>query len=145
MKIQTTRFGTLSINKEDTIYMPFGIPGFPHEQQFVIIQHKEDSPFLWYQSSQEPALAFVITDPWLFVPDFNFNRSKALKDLGWDPGMEQSQLQVYVIVNIPQGSPNKMTANLMGPILINKSNREAVQIIIPESAYSHKHPLIETG
>jgi flagellar assembly factor FliW len=122
--------------------MPNGIPGFPDQRQFVIFEHRPDSPFLWYQSVDEPALAFVITDPFLFKPDYSFDLPKVLKDLGWDPDMQPDQLQLYVIVNIPKGKPEEMTANMMGPILVNTVTREAVQVVLTESSYSHRVPLM---
>jgi len=122
--------------------MPNGIPGFPDQRKFVIFEHRKDSPFLWYQSVDEPALAFVITDPFVFKSDYNINIPKILKDLAWNPETQLDQLQLYVIVNIPHGKPEEMTANLMGPILVNTFTREAVQVVLTDSAYSHRVPLI---
>lgn len=122
--------------------MPFGIPGFPDHKQFVIFEHKQDSPFLWYQSVDEPGLAFVLTDPYLFKPNYSIDLDRVLKDLPWDPDTDPEQLQLYVIVNIPKGKPEEMTANLMGPILMHSGIREAAQIVLTEGAYSHRVPLM---
>ena len=142
MKIETTRFGQMNIEAEKIIRMPNGIPGFPDQRQFVIFEHRKDSPFYWYQSVDEPALAFVITDPVMFIPDYRVNFPNVLRDLAWDPETQPDQLQLYVIVNIPPGKPEEMTANLMGPILVNTVTREAVQIVLTDSAYSHRVPLM---
>jgi flagellar assembly factor FliW len=142
LKIETTRFGEIRIQKERIIRMPFGVLGFPDQQQFVILEHKTDSPFFWYQSIDEPTLAFVITDPCLFMSDYAVDMHKILRDLSWDPDTERHMLHVYVIVNIPKGAPDKMTANLMGPILLNGITREAAQVVLPDSPYSHNVPLI---
>jgi len=142
LKIETTRFGTITIEKDEIIQMPYGMPGFQSQTQFVILEHKKDSPFLWYQSSEDPSLAFVITDPYLFKPDYAVNMGKIIKDLSWEKEMENNQLKLYVIVNIPNGAPDKTTANLIGPVLMNQVTREAVQIILPDSPYSHKFPLM---
>jgi flagellar assembly factor FliW len=128
--------------------MPFGIPGFPNQKQFVIVEHRKDSPFQWYQSVEEPSLAFVITDPHLFKPDYSVDLTRILRELSWDPDTKRDQLQLYVIVKIPAGSPEKMTANLMGPILLNTANGEAAQVVLADGIYSHNTPLIkndETG
>lgn len=122
--------------------MPYGIPGFPNQKQFVIFEHKKDSAFLWYQSVDEPALAFVITDPYLFKPDYTVDMDRILKELSWDPDGDEDQFKLYVIVKIPAGSPDKMTANLMGPILLNTVTREAVQIVLSDGSYSHNFLLI---
>jgi len=142
LKIETTRFGQISIQTEKIIRMPHGVPGFPDQRQFVIFEHRPDSPFYWYQSVDEPALAFVITDPFLFKPDYSVNIPKVLKELAWDPDTQLDHLQLYVIVNIPQGKPENMTANMMGPILVNQLTREAVQVVLTDGKYSYRAPLM---
>ena len=121
--------------------MPFGMPGFSEQKQFVLLEHKKDSPFQWYQSLQDPALAFVVTDPLLFKPDYAVNMHKILRELGWEQDVDDHQLKLLVIVNIPPGAPDKTTANLIGPVLMNRETREAVQVVIPDRSYSHKFPL----
>ena len=141
MKVETTRFGTIAIQQDEIITMPFGMPGFSDQKQFVLLDHKKDSPFQWYQSIQDPSLAFVITDPFLFKPDYAVNMHKILEEMGWEQDVDGHQLKLYAIVNIPPGKPEKTTANLIGPVLMNLVTREAVQVIIPDSSYSHKFPL----
>ena len=145
MNINTTRFGYLSIRKEKIVNMPYGIPGFSDNKRFVVLPHKKDSPFFWYQSLDDPTLAFVITSPFLFKPDYEIDWEDNLQALPWKEDGGCNQLQIYVIVNIPKGLPHKMTANFIGPILINNKTSQAVQIVIPNSSYSHKFPLMAQG
>ena len=143
MKIKTTRFGTITIQEEKIITMPYGMLGFPDMRRFVILQHKEHSPFFWYQSVDDPLLAFVITSPFLFKPDYEVDTGSIVKEMSWNEEGEKNNLELYVVVNIPKGSPDKMTANLIGPILINNNARQAVQMVISNSPYTHKFPLIK--
>lgn len=142
MKIKTTRFGTIDIEKEKIIHMSLGMLGFPEQRRFIIIQHKENSPFFWYQSVDDPRLAFVITSPFLFKPDYEVDIANVLEEMSWNEEGQNNHLELYVVVNIPKGSPHEMTANLIGPILVNSKIRQAVQIATPDSPYSHKFPLI---
>jgi flagellar assembly factor FliW len=141
MEIDTTRFGRITLDEENLIKMPHGMLGFPDIRRFLIIQHRKNSPFLWYQSVDDPALAFVITNPYLFKPDYEIELGDVLEELSWKGDKEA--LELYVVVNIPQGSPEKMTANLVGPILINSNNSRAVQLVLGNSSYSHQFPLIQ--
>jgi flagellar assembly factor FliW len=141
LKVETTRFGSIDIKEGEIITMPLGMPGFSDQKKFVLLDHKKDSPFQWYQSIQDASLAFVITDPFLFKPDYAVNLHTILEELGWDQEVDGNHLKLYAIVNIPPGSPEKVTANLIGPVLMNLDTREAVQVIIPDSRYSHKFPL----
>lgn len=142
MNIKTTRFGTINIEEEKIITMPFGMLGFPDKKRFIIVQHKENSPFFWYQSVDDPTLAFVITSPFPFKPDYEVDMDDVLKEMSWNEGEENNNLALYVVVNIPKGSPDKMTANLIGPILVNNRACQAVQMVISNSPYSHKFPLL---
>jgi len=142
LKIKTTRFGIITIEEEKIITMLFGMLGFPDVKRFVILQHKENSPFFWYQSVDDPMLAFVIMSPFLFKPDYNVDVENVLKEMSWNEEEKQNNLELYVVVNIPKGAPDKMTANLIGPILINNKIHQAVQMVISDSPYTHKFPLV---
>jgi len=142
LEITTTRFGTISIRKDKIINMPFGMLGFPDKKLFILLQHKENSPFFWYQSVNDPTLAFVVTNPFLFKPDYEIDLEDILKDMPWNGNEKNDDLELYIVVNIPKGSPHKMTGNLIGPILVNNKARQAAQIVISNSLYTHKFPLL---
>ena len=122
--------------------MPFGMLGFPEEKRYVILQHREDSPFFWYQSVDDPTLAFVITSPFLFKPGYSVPLEDTVEQMSWIEDKDKGKLELYVVVNIPKSSPDDMTANLIGPILINNRTRQAVQMVITDSPYSHKFSLV---
>ena len=142
MKIETTRFGMIDVAEDLIINMPSGMLGFPDQKRFVVLRHKENSPFFWYQAVDDPALAFVITNPFLFKPDYQVDLKHTLKDMSWNGDGNNGHLELYIVVNIPKGSPDAMTGNLIGPILINNKIRQAVQVIVADSPYSHKFPLL---
>jgi len=123
--------------------MPFGMLGFPDEKRYVIVQHKENSPFFWYQSVDDPSLAFVITSPFFFVPDYSVSLDDAINQMSWDDEKIEQKIELYVVVNIPNGAPNKMTANLIGPILVNTESFQALQMVVTDSPYSHRFPLLK--
>ena len=141
MKIETTRFGVLEIDERKIISMPYGMLGFPQSQRFVLFPHKEDSPFFWYQSADEPALAFVITNPSLFLPGYAADLQETIQRMSWEDPESEDPFELYVVVTIPRGSPEDMTANLLGPILINNNTRQAAQMVLSDSPYSHQFPL----
>ena len=132
----------INITGDKIINMPSGMLGFPDHKRFVIIQHQEDSPFFWYQSVDDPALAFVITNPLLFNPDYKVDLEHILKEMSWNGAGATPHLELYIVVNIPKGSPQKMTGNLIGPILINNKAHQAVQFVIADSIYTHNFPLL---
>ena len=140
MKINTSRFGEVEIQPESQISMPGGLIGFPDHRSFVIIKHKPESPFLWLQSATDPELAFVIVDPRLFKPDYEVPLTPRLLNMMKAESVEEVSL--FVIVTIPAGRPDAMTANLLGPLVFNASQRLVRQIVVENEDYSHRHPIL---
>jgi flagellar assembly factor FliW len=144
LQIVTTRFGPLEIQEEQIIHIPNGIIGFPGERKYVFLEQKKGSPFLWLQSVDNGALAFVLIDPLLFKPDYRVEIGpEDAEELGLKNGGETAQIMAIVnILNRSQdGKPTAITANLLGPIVINPQKRLAKQVVNYDGQYSHRHPI----
>jgi flagellar assembly factor FliW len=62
MQVNTTRFGTIEIGEKELITFPWGIPGFEHLKNYVLLEYK-NGPFQWLQSVEQSAVAFVVCAP----------------------------------------------------------------------------------
>jgi flagellar assembly factor FliW len=128
------------VDEGKIIIMPGGMPGFPGMKRFIILDREETRPFYWYQSVDNSDLAFVIMNPRLFKPDYSVDLKSTIKEMSWE--MEpKGNLALYVVVNASSDVPEEITANLLGPLVINTKKCEAVQMVIQNSPYSHKHPV----
>ncbi len=136
MKIETTRFGTVEINEDKVLKFVRGILGFPNDLHYALLPHKEGSPFFWLQSLDSPDLAFVVINPSLIVSDYAFELPEdAEKELELE-GPEQAE--ALVIVTFRQGTNGKpviMSANLLGPVVINVDKRLARQVVLDPNKY----------
>jgi flagellar assembly factor FliW len=137
--IETTRFGRLEMEKSRIIHFPNGLLGFPANKDFIILEHKPDSPFCWLQSVESPSLAFVLTNPFLVQADYLEGLSPTEKMI-FGQGEKGSQKIVFALVTIPRGEPEKMTVNLLGPLVIDIVTKTGSQVILADSGYSHRHP-----
>jgi flagellar assembly factor FliW len=141
LKILTSRFGEIEVEDSAVVDMPAGVIGFPGRQRYVIIRHNPESPFYWFQSVDESDLAFVIVDPKVFMPDFEVPMPKSLLEA---IGAESpDQVSIFVIITIPEGHPEAMTANMLGPVVVNPEARLARQIVLDDRRYSHRHPILQ--
>ena len=144
MRIETTRFGTLEVEEDRIIHVPEGLIGFPGDRRYVLLEHRKDSPFLWFQSLDHGTLAFVVTDPLLIMPDYEIDlnpEDMALLNLeGKEEELEE--IRPMAIVNISKGNQKEVTVNLLGPIIIYHPKKLAKQVILYHSAYSHRHPML---
>ena len=137
--IKTTRFGEIEIDESRMIHFPDGLLGFPDRRDYIILEHKPGSPFLWLQSMTVPDLAFVMANPFLIKPDYLENLSPEEEALFKQEG--DREIIVFALVTIPPGEADKATINLLGPIVIDSVSRKARQVILANSVYSHCHPL----
>ena len=128
MKIQTSRFGTLEVDVEKIITFVQPFLGFPESTRFILHPHGPESPCMWLQSLDNPNLAFVVIHPALILAGYEPQISLHVKkELEADSGNE---LDVLVILTIPRDNPTAVTANLLGPVLINVNKRLAKQILL---------------
>jgi flagellar assembly factor FliW len=125
-----------------------GLPGFPDVRRFVLVRlGDETSPFSMLRSIDDrpddgPGLEFVVTHPGLFFPDYEpeiDDDTVARLDL---KSADDALLLVIVTVVQPiSGS----TANLLGPIVVNRHTRAAAQAVLSNSGYATREPLVRTG
>jgi flagellar assembly factor FliW len=142
LHLETTRFGAIKVDPELVITLPEGLIGFEDCTRFVLLHLEEASPLRWFQSLDDGAVAFPIIDPWFFLPDY----TPAISD--YDAAClgltEESPKLMFVILTIPRDNPGAMTANLLGPVLINPVTRRGKQVIVQDEGYTTRHPVLET-
>jgi flagellar assembly factor FliW len=137
MQIQSARFGLLDVDEQRIITFPRGLLGYPQHQKFALIQTGHENYFFWLQAIEEPKLAFVVTDPSVFSPDFCLSlKEETQRALNLDGPQE---LQVLVICNKAAGW---LTGNLQGPLAINVRTRIGQQIVLNEKRWSTRQPLL---
>jgi flagellar assembly factor FliW len=130
----------VEVAEDRIITIPKGLLGFSKQTRFCLLEPGEDACFFWLQSIDEPDLAFVITDPNLFVADFTVPiRPDQMADLGLT---QLQDAQVFCIVNKVDGM---LTGNLQGPLVINTLTRHGEQFVLAEKRWTTRHPLVRTG
>ena len=137
--VSTSRFGNLTIRHENIITMATPFLGFPGSKHFVLKTHGAESPFMWLQSLDEPDLAFVVTPAVSLVPQYQPS-IPALVRQELDAA-EDDPLEILLILTIPHGDPLKMTANLLGPVVINSEKRLAKQVVQDPRVFDHCWPV----
>jgi flagellar assembly factor FliW len=137
MIVQTSRFGTVRIDPARVLDFPGGIPGFAGLRRFVLLWADAREIFWWLQSVETPEVAFLVTDPALWVPDFEVPLGAELRRA---LGLEQSQ-DAAVLAIVARGG-DRLTANLHSPLVVNPAVSRGVQFLPAESAWSMQHELV---
>lgn len=139
MIVNTKRFGQIEIENNQIIIFESPILGFGDLKKYVLLQSEEKkSPFEFLQSAENEDLSFIVTDPFVFFPDYEFQlephwiQSLAITD--------ESDIIVMVIVTVR--SADDISCNLKAPIVINKSNNSAAQIVLDHGVYTTKQTML---
>ena len=138
-KVNTLRFGEVEVAEDKVVHFADGIPAFEDEHEFVIVPYDEESPYVFLQSLTTPDLAFLMTVPFIFFPEYEFE----LDDENQDKLelTRQEDMLIYTLLTINGGKVKDMTANLMAPVVVNTANMQARQVVLDRSSYTTKHRL----
>ena len=130
IRFESRRVGTIEVAEADIVsFEP--LPGFPNKTRFVVVEHAESSDFAWLACIDDPDLAFVVTSPWTFFPNY-------------DPPVERDHLAALSIekreevevLNIVSLMGKEIFLNLSAPLLINASTRRAMQVVSDDPRYT---------
>lgn len=139
MTVQTKAFGPREIEERQIIRFPRGVFGFEHLHEYALID-SEQPPFYWLQSVAEVQTAFVLINPYMIKPDYVLDVSPAdIEEIGSPP---QEDILVFAIVTIPSDDFRGMTANLQGPVVINRKAGLGKQCIHLDAAWPIRHRIL---
>jgi flagellar assembly factor FliW len=139
----TRYFGVLEYSEAAVLDFPEGLPGFPSEKRFILIEQPPHHPLVFLQSLSCRDLCFLAVPVQCVEPDYRpVFAAEDLAELGFSREAEPrlgADLLCLAIVFV--GEEGSATANLLAPVVVNLHNRRAVQAVQAEQAYSHRHPL----
>ena len=141
MKYQSSRFGEFEANQGNILTFTAGLSGFEDEIDFALMPFDPniDCPLMWLHSLNNPDLAFVITDPNLYMADYQVDlTAEEKRDVALGPNDIR---KVYVIVRIPE-EYRQMTGNFLAPIVVNETRMICKQFVLTNPQYETRHFLL---
>ncbi|MFQ5654710.1 MAG: flagellar assembly protein FliW [Planctomycetota bacterium] len=139
----TRRFDEVTVSEDRILSFDRGLVGLPDTKRFVFL-HAEGTPgpFFWMQSVDDPALAFVVTEPQLFFPDYKVVLGKAEQQ---ELGIGRCEEGLVCVILVVPDDPSRISANLRGPIVINMERRVGIQLVLAGEEYPVKAALFPSA
>ncbi len=124
------------------LHFPDGLIGYPEWQHFTLEPLAEAPSLALLHCHDVEGLALIVGDPHLWLPDYAFDVSQGdLQALGADdPGV-----LVPLVILTMEAEPHSVTANMLGPLLINRETGRGRQVIQSQRPYTARHPLAPQG
>jgi len=135
MVIQTARFGEIDIDPEGIINIEEGLLGFPEENRFCLLETKPGSPFRWFQAVDRGELAFLVINPYDFFSDYEI----FLEDEVAEEMMLAKPEDAAVLALVSIQDAESLTANLVGPVVVNTRTGKGMQVVLDGERYSTRH------
>jgi flagellar assembly factor FliW len=140
VSVPSRRFGTLELPAEEIIEFPEGLVGLGGSR-YVVVRAREDSPFSWLQSADDPDLALPVADPWAFFADYGLELSDEATAAA---GLPEDGAGVTVLVTVrAAGELKDFSANLKAPIVVHDGRGH--QVINEAEGVAVRAPLFPDG
>ena len=123
---------------ESEIVFGDGLIGFPAWRRFALRPGPPSSPLRRLECLDEPSVCLTVVDPLCLDPGYRVAASK--EDLLSLELEDPAQALVLCTLTV-RGEPPAVTANLLGPLLINPRSRLGRQLVLADSGYSVRHPI----
>jgi flagellar assembly factor FliW len=139
VKVATKAYGVIDVDERQKITIPAGLFGFEAFKDYILLD-AERQPFYWLQSTEVERAAFILVSPFLFRPDYELDISD--EDLAEIGIADPQKALIFSIVTIPPGG-GPMTANLQGPVIINRETRQGKQAILTDPRWKTRHNIMD--
>lgn len=122
----------------ERVIFPQGLVGLEGYHNFTINQLPDQELFMFLKSSDDKNFGLVITNPFWFVSDYEFELpDRYIRELG-----DGQEFQVFVTVTLAP-KPEDITVNLVGPLVINRATGRGVQVVLENKKYTTKYKLMQ--
>jgi flagellar assembly factor FliW len=138
-RIATFNVGFLAVPPESLIELVEPLPGLGNDREFLVYR-TQPGPLSWWQSTTRADMALCCLEP--FAAGFD-------PDMAIEPGAAEAigatgpdDIIVFTIVVLERDATQTRT-NLRAPILVCRSTRKAVQVILDDARLPVKAYLAE--
>jgi len=120
---EPTVLASIPAKKKNIIQITMGLLGFETIKNYALLSNAKESPFLWLEAQDNPAVTFLIMPPSVLYPTYQPEISQEdVRQLALERAGDAMVLGIVLL--LPDG---KATVNLRGPIIVNSNTMVAEQ------------------
>lgn len=137
MLIESDRLGAVEVDEDTILSFDEGLLGFPDVHRYALVDAAEGDTYYWLQAIDDPRLAFLAAVPWAFFPDYEPVLGDADQEaLGLTSAADAVVLCLLTVTDLA------VTANLLGPLVVNAATRRGRQVVLADADLPVKAPLL---
>jgi flagellar assembly factor FliW len=121
-----------------TLTFPDGLVGCNDWKTFVLLTDSDENlPVAYLRLVSDPSIQLLVTDPRLIDEAYSVKlnqEDRVALDL-----RPTDEVVLYTTLTI--GTGGLITANLLGPLVVNPRSRKGRQLVLSDSTYTTSHPV----
>lgn len=127
MRLFSPALGEIEADESQIFSFPEGLPGFSHLKKFLLIRHREKSPFFFLIAVEEPEIYFILLDPAKILADYQVELTGEQQTL-----LNLSAETPVLSLNITRIPPEaqEIILNLKAPVIFNLNEKIGRQVIL---------------
>jgi flagellar assembly factor FliW len=123
--------------QQKIIHFPNGLIGLENYRKFMLKELPDHNLFFLLQSLEDEHFGLVVTNPFWFISDYEFDLPEAYGEQMGD----KTNLEVLVTVNVAS-NPENITTNLLGPIVFDPNVGIGFQVLASDKNYTARYKLM---
>jgi flagellar assembly factor FliW len=139
--LETLAGGAESSRYSDDAILRFneGLIGFSDCKTFVLLESEGIAPFRRLQCTERDDVGFLVLDTAYLTKEF----LSLVPERDWESiGLTDSAARLAFVICIIGPTPAESTGNLQAPLIINYANMTGRQVILGDTEFSSRHPLV---
>jgi len=127
LRLFSPALGEIEADESQIFSFPEGLPGFSHLKKFLLIRHREKSPFFFLIAVEEPEIYFILLDPAKILADYQVELTGEQQTL-----LNLSAETPVLSLNITRIPPEaqEIILNLKAPVIFNLNEKIGRQVIL---------------
>lgn len=129
------------------VRFPDGLIGLEEWQHFTLVTPQPDEPIRLLQAINDEQFSLIVINPKYIVANYEVILTKAdaqvlgNSNMSYNLQCNDPNVEVYCILSV-QTEPFDITANLLGPLIINWQTGLARQVVLSDANYNPRHPVM---
>ena len=126
---------------EQLVTFPHGLVGCETWKHFMLVESPEEHVHQLL-CLDEPNVGFLTAEAETIAPRYQLELTDADQQLLGCGERGDTDVQVLCTLTLHQ-EPPRVTANLVGPLVINRATGIGKQVVLVNSSYSIRHPVLD--
>lgn len=126
-------------SKDGVIHFDEGLFGFSECKDFVLMENDGLAPFRLLQSVELPEVGFLVLEPTTLIQNYY----ERIPEREWlSVGLAENAKPLAFVIVVIGSKPEASTGNFQAPLLVNYERMIGKQIILSDTGFSARHPLV---